>query len=252
MKFCAKCGNGNDDDSKFCRKCGNPIDSPAGGDTIIAQPPPSPAPVTVEAEKPVNKPAASTAPAVTPLPEAKAPDSGTTSLPANVAHFLCYIAGWVSGIVFLIIEKKDRATHFHAWQSIITFGTITVLSWLFTFMPAVGMLSVGWFFSWAVWAIIYVGGLALWIILIIKALQGLDYHLPIVGPIAHNLAYKDGPAESQPGPQKPAPAATKIDLPPLPAGKGADKATGTKFCIACGEPLPQKAVFCSRCGEKQP
>ena len=245
MKFCANCGNGNEDDSKFCRKCGKPLGSPAGGDTVVGKPAPSP----------VSKMAAGTTPQAASIPETSPSETGTTSLPPNVAHFLCYVAGWVSGIVFLIIEKNDRSTRFHAWQSIITFGAIMVLSWLFTLMPAVGLHSVWWFFSWAIWGIIYIGALVLWIVLMVKAFQGYEYKLPVAGDIARNLAYKDQPAESQPKPQtqKATPVAAKFDLPPAPPiKKTEDKATITKFCISCGESLPQQAVFCSRCGEKQP
>jgi uncharacterized membrane protein/ribosomal protein L40E len=245
MKFCAKCGNGNDDDSKFCRKCGNPLGSHAGGDTVIAQPPPAPAPVS--------------RPTATPLPEVKAQGGSTTELPPNIAHFLCYVAGWVTGVVFLIIEKKDRATRFHAWQSIVALGGITLISilmyTLFSLIAALRLFGIGWILGYVINALligVYLIGLVLWIVLMVKAFQGYDYQLPGAGPIAYNLAYKDQPAESRPRPQQPAPAATKIDLPPLAAQKGADKAPVTKFCIACGESLPQKAVYCSRCGEKQP
>jgi len=250
MKFCANCGNGNDDESKFCRKCGVAFGMPAGSDTIASQPSPLPASAKDETEKQKDKPSASPVPEVIPLPEADHADTGTTSLPPNIAHLLCYVAGWISGIVFLLIEKKEQSARFHAWQSIITFGAITVLSWLFTLMPAVGMHSAGWFFSWVLWSIIYLGGLVIWIVLMIKAYQGHEFQLPVIGSIAHNLAYPGGTGEK---PQKSAPAAAPLDLPPAPpVKKASEKAQGTKFCISCGESLPQKAVFCSRCGEKQP
>ena len=255
MKFCANCGNGNDDDSKFCRKCGHVFGS-AGGDTIIGQPPPAPVSMDAAAMSAINTQATSSVPRETPLPEPRASDTGTTSLQPNIAHFLCYVALWVTGIIFLIIEKKDRATHFHAWQSIITFGGISIITMLmslmFAMVGAVHWLSVSWFLLSALSTIVYVGTVVLWIVLMVKAFQGDDYQLPVVGAIAHNLAYKDLPAEKPGQAVTPAPVATPVDLPPLPAKKGPDKAAGTKFCISCGESLPLKAVFCSRCGEKQP
>jgi uncharacterized membrane protein len=260
MKFCAKCGNGNEDDSRFCRKCGNPFGSPAGGEATVVQPPPARAPIAIEAAKPVSTPAAGPVPEVKPLPEVKASEGDTTSLPPNVAHFLCYVGGWITGIVFLIIEKKDQATRFHAWQSIIALGGFSVISILmyslFTMLAAARLFAIGWILGYVINAVllgIYLVGLILWIVLMVKAFQGQDYHLPLAGAIAHNLAYKDQPAQTQPGPQKPAPGPVKFDLPPAPtATKVPDKTAVTKFCIACGESLPQKAVFCSRCGEKQP
>jgi uncharacterized membrane protein len=182
-----------------------------------------------------------------------------TSLPPNVAHFLCYVAGWITGVVFLIIEKKDRATRFHAWQSIIALGGISVISILlyslFSMLAVARLFAIGWVLGYVINAVlvgVYLIGLILWVVLMVKAFQGQDYKLPVAGEIAYNLAYKEQPAEIQSKPQKPAADATKFELPPLPAAKNADKATVTKFCIACGESLPQKAVFCSRCGEKQP
>jgi uncharacterized membrane protein len=180
-------------------------------------------------------------------------------LPPNVAHLLCYVAGWITGVVFLIIEKKDRATLFHAWQSIIALGGISVISILlyslFSMLAVARLFAIGWVLGYVINAVlvgVYLIGLILWVVLMVKAFQGQDYKLPVAGEIAYNLAYKEQPAEIQSKPQKPAADATKFELPPLPAAKNADKATVTKFCIACGESLPQKAVFCSRCGEKQP
>ena len=259
MKFCANCGNGNEDDSKFCRKCGATF---GGADTVIAQPPPPPPPET--------RPAASYVPPAAPATGA---DTGTSSLAPNVAHFLCYVAGWITGVVFLVIETKDRDTRFHAWQSIIALGGMSLIAMafylIFSFIAAARMFGISVYLGWVINAIlilIYILSFVLWIVLMVKAFQGENYHLAIAGPIAHNLAYKDSPAQSQPRPQpqpqpqpKPqpqktqAPAAPKYDLPPAPpARKVDDRAQATKFCIACGESLPQKAMFCSRCGERQP
>jgi uncharacterized membrane protein len=243
MKFCANCGNGNEDDSKFCRKCGAAF---GGGDTIIGQPPPPPASMHTDAGKTVNRPAVNSTAAETPTS-----GTDTTPLALNVAHFLCYVAGWITGLVFLLIEKKEKSTRFHAWQSILTFAAITVL-WLIVvlllfILSAIRLYSISMFLSPVLWIVFYVGGTVLWILLMVKAYQGQDFHLPVVGSIADNLAY--GNAEK---PQKAAPAAIPVDLPPLPAKKGVDKTSGTKFCISCGESLPSKAMFCARCGEKQP
>ena len=51
----------------------------------------------------------------------------TTSLEPNVAGLLCYLVGWITGLVFILIEKENKFVRFHAMQSIVTFGALTVL-----------------------------------------------------------------------------------------------------------------------------
>lgn len=101
------------------------------------------------------------------MPEEK---KTTTGLPRNTAAALSYAVGWLTGIVFLLIEK-DRFVRFHAMQSILTFGALTVVS----FVPL-----VGWILSPLVWIV----GFVLWLVLIYKAYQGEEFKLPFVGQFA--------------------------------------------------------------------
>ena len=39
----------------------------------------------------------------------------------NVASLLTYVLGWITGIVFLLVEKENKTVRFHAWQSIAVF-----------------------------------------------------------------------------------------------------------------------------------
>ena len=97
------------------------------------------------------------------------------NLKPDVAGLLCYVGFWVSGIIFLIIEKKNQTVRFHAMQSIIVFGALTIAGFILGLMPFVGgFLSV----------IIWLLGLALWIVLMIKAYQGATYKLPWSGDLA--------------------------------------------------------------------
>jgi uncharacterized membrane protein len=52
----------------------------------------------------------------------------------NVKSSLCYLGGWVTGIIFLLTEKKDQEIKFHAMQSTLTFGGLTIL----TMIPLIG------------------------------------------------------------------------------------------------------------------
>ena len=91
----------------------------------------------------------------------------STGMEENVAALLSYLLGWVTGLIFFLIEKDSKFVKFHAMQSIITFGALVVLS----FIP---------------WVNIIVGLLALilWIILMVKAYQGEKFKLPVIGDLA--------------------------------------------------------------------
>lgn len=104
-----------------------------------------------------------------------------TGLAPNVAGLLCYVAGWISGIVFLIIEKDSRFVKFHALQSIMTFGILTVVQIILSAIPFIGWLLV---------PIVWILMLILWIILMIRAYAGKMWKLPLVGNWAEEQANK--------------------------------------------------------------
>lgn len=105
----------------------------------------------------------------------------STGLAPNIAGLLCYVVGWITGIVFAVIEKKSKFVKFHAWQSIMTFGILTVANLLLFWIPI-----VGWILSW----IILIVGLILWIILMVQAGTGKMWKLPGVGDWAEKQASK--------------------------------------------------------------
>jgi uncharacterized membrane protein len=104
-------------------------------------------------------------------------DTGKTStgIQPNVAGLLAYLLGFVTGIVFLVIEKENKFVRFHAMQSILVFGGLFVINMVLSFIPFIG---------WALMPIVGIAGLILWILLMIKAYNGELYKLPIVGNIA--------------------------------------------------------------------
>jgi uncharacterized membrane protein len=106
----------------------------------------------------------------------------STGLEENIASLLCYILGWVSGVIFLILEPENKIIRFHAIQSIITFGVITVVSIVFWLFPD----PVDSIFNWILWAF----GFILWIVLMYKAYQGEKYKLPVAGDQAEKLVDK--------------------------------------------------------------
>jgi len=95
----------------------------------------------------------------------------STGLDENVAGFFCYLLGFITGIVFLVVEKESGFVKFHAKQSTITFLGLFVVMMVFGWIPVLS-------------ALIFVFSLILWLFLMVKALRGEKYMLPIVGKLA--------------------------------------------------------------------
>ena len=94
-----------------------------------------------------------------------------TGLPSNTAAALSYVLGWLTGIVFLLVEKDDQFVRLHAMQSVVTFGLLTVLA----LVPVIG---------WILSPFVMIVGFVLWLFLIVKAYQGEEFLLPVIGPWA--------------------------------------------------------------------
>jgi len=101
--------------------------------------------------------------------------TSSTGLQENIAGVLCYAGGWVTGIVFILLEDKNRTVRFHAWQSLLTFGGISVVGLMLHFIPFIGRLLDG---------LLTLVGLVLWVVLMVQAYQGVKFKLPVVGDLA--------------------------------------------------------------------
>lgn len=161
MPHCTKCGNEVQANAQFCPKCGQP--------QVTAPAPPTPY-----------------------LPV------GGSGMSENVAAALSYALGWITGIIFILIDKRPYV-RFHAAQSIVTFGALSVIRIVLGVCFGMGFMFGGYGnFGYGAWggfglgiALIALLGLltlVLWIVCIIKAAQGERFVLPIAGPIAENLA----------------------------------------------------------------
>ncbi len=101
-------------------------------------------------------------------------DLGKTSTGINptVAGLLSYLLGFVTGIIFLVMNRFVR---FHAMQSILSFGFLFVINIVLHFIPFIG---------WALVPILGIVSLIVWILLMVKAYKGEYYKLPVVGDMA--------------------------------------------------------------------
>ena len=102
-------------------------------------------------------------------------EKSSTGLDANVAGLLCYVLGWVSGLVFVLIEQESKFVRFHAMQSIYVFGVINIAGIILGWIPFIGWFLVG---------IIGLLGFVLWIVLMIKAYQGAEFKVRWAGDLA--------------------------------------------------------------------
>jgi uncharacterized membrane protein len=118
----------------------------------------------------------------------------------NTAAALSYALGWLTGIIFFLIDKRPYV-RFHAAQSIVTFGALNLIrvvvamifgvGWMFGSHHHLGYGHAGWGsfgLGIAVLALLGMLTFVLWIYCLIKAGTGQRFMLPIAGPIAQNIA----------------------------------------------------------------
>lgn len=99
----------------------------------------------------------------------------------NLEALLCYAIGWITGLIFLILEKDNAYVRFHALQSLVAFGALHILSFIVVFVPILGIL---------ISFLIGVFSLILWIIMMVKAYKGEKYKLPMVGDFVEQQLVK--------------------------------------------------------------
>jgi uncharacterized membrane protein len=93
----------------------------------------------------------------------------------NLAGLLTYVLGFITGILFLILEKENTYVRFHAMQSTIVFGALFIINIILGFIPVLG---------WILSLLLSLAALVLWIVLMLKAFQGEMYKVPYAGDIA--------------------------------------------------------------------
>jgi uncharacterized membrane protein len=147
MAFCATCGSAVE--GEFCAKCGSRVGA---------------------------------APSAAPGPTMQA--SG--AMADNVASGLCYLATFITGIIFLVLApyNKNPVIRFHAFQSI--FMGVAWIAITFGLNMVLGIMHL-----WSLFFLSSLVGFAffvLWIILLIQTFQGKTIVLPVIGPIAQQQA----------------------------------------------------------------
>jgi uncharacterized membrane protein len=118
--------------------------------------------------------------------------SPTAGMEENIAGLLCYIFGWVSGLIFLLIDKRSFVK-FHAAQSIAfniaifaVYVAFAIVGFVFTMITAMLHFPVG-FLMVFLWPIIGIGVLITWIFLMYKAYSHEKFKLPIIGNMVEGM-----------------------------------------------------------------
>ena len=108
---------------------------------------------------------------------------GKTSigLDENVAGLLAYLLGFITGILFLVLEKENKFVRFHAMQSLVTFGALFVLGFVIGMIPLLG---------WLIAFLISILEIVFWILGMVKAFKGEMYKFPVFGNIAESQLNK--------------------------------------------------------------
>ncbi|MDO8451974.1 MAG: hypothetical protein Q7S76_03835 [bacterium] len=92
-----------------------------------------------------------------------------------------YLLGFITGFVFLLVEKQSSFVRFHAMQSVILFGGIFIINIVLGFVPILG---------WLVGLLLSFVAFILWIVLMWKAFQGEYYKVMYVGDLAEKQLLK--------------------------------------------------------------
>jgi uncharacterized membrane protein len=99
----------------------------------------------------------------------------STGLEPNTAGLLCYLGLWITGIIFYIIEKNNMQVRFHAMQSMVVFGIITIAEIIFSWIP---------FLGWIISSLLGVLTFILWIVLMYSAYKNQKIKIPVATELA--------------------------------------------------------------------
>ncbi|HLH00736.1 MAG TPA: hypothetical protein VKX49_30800 [Bryobacteraceae bacterium] len=163
MAFCANCGAPVD--GRFCQKCGAPVAGAA----------------------PINPgvPGGAAAPGM-------APQAAAAGMSDNAAGAICYLFGFITGILFLVLApyNQNRNVRFHAFQSIflniawvVLWIAVTVLSIALHVIPVIGAI-ISILLGFCLW----IGALVVWLFMMFKTYNGEKIVLPVIGPMAEKQA----------------------------------------------------------------
>ena len=125
-----------------------------------------------------------------PSADATGDKSTSTGVDARLASVLCYAGWWVTGLVFLFAERRDATVRFHAAQSLIVFGVLSVALFLCGGASAVAFVVAAQTFQMlqAIGNALWFGAVVLWLFLLVKTWRGETWRVPVAGDLAFKIA----------------------------------------------------------------
>ena len=101
----------------------------------------------------------------------------------NVAGTLCYVLGFITGIIFLVLEpySKNKTIRFHAFQSI-----FLSIAWIVIWVVITAILP--WSLYFTLTPLISLAFFILWLYLLWKTYQNEKVVLPVIGSLAEKQA----------------------------------------------------------------
>ncbi len=189
MPYCANCGSPVE--GAFCPNCGQPVGQASGG----GYPPPAGGAPQGSYQQGAYQQGVYQQGGYQqggyPPPGYAAPPA-QAGLSENAAGALCYLAGLITGILFLVIApySQSRTVRFHAFQSIF-FNIAWIALWIVEMIISAVLASIpvlGWIAGVLLAMAIALGGLIVWLLLMWKAYNGDRLVLPVIGPMAERQA----------------------------------------------------------------
>lgn len=190
MLHCTKCGAAVDAAAPFCQVCGER--QPVG------------AAVAGIGTQPAQASTGQTTGQGTSAPGQTARGAGVqSSLTENVAAALSYSLLWITGIIFLIIDKRPFV-QFHAAQSLVLFGALWIARQVVGAAFGISMV----FGDWGNWrrgfwpgfgpgltilSLLSLATFVLWLLMMLKAYQGENFRVPLAAEIADSFLGKKAP-----------------------------------------------------------
>ena len=115
--------------------------------------------------------------------------TSTTGIDARLASVLCYSVWWVTGGLFLLLERQHPTVRFHAAQSLVLFGAISVLLVVLGAFSAVALVlsSETYRFVRVIADLLWAGAAVIWLVLVVRAWRGEAWRVPLAAALADRV-----------------------------------------------------------------
>jgi uncharacterized membrane protein len=115
--------------------------------------------------------------------------STTTGLDVRLASVLCYSVWWVTGGLFLLLERQHRTVRFHAAQSLVLFGSVSILLVALGAVSALALVVSSQTYQMvrSLANLLWAGAAILWLVLVLRAWRGEVWRVPLVAALADHV-----------------------------------------------------------------